>query len=95
MYDWLIDSLPIVVSDQKKKKYIYNNYLIKKNLVIYDSVCGIDSKQRKVQQCSSLMCELWIHILYLLVDAFIIDVDLSMGYVTEYRISSAFYFKLI
>lgn len=41
------------------------------------------------------MCELWIHILYLLLDAFIIDVDLSMGYVTEYRISSAFYFKLI
>lgn len=32
MYDWLIDSLPIVVSDQKKKKYIYNNYLIKKIL---------------------------------------------------------------
>lgn len=32
MIDWLIDSLPIVVSDQKKKKYIYNNYLIKKIL---------------------------------------------------------------
>lgn len=32
------------------------------------------------------MCELWIHILYLLVDAFIIDLDLSMGYVTKREI---------